>query len=173
MLAGEVGERLNTLFDDARFVGGQLKHVDRFVKGGVGVDVRPHACPRRFQRGNELPRLVALRAVEGHVLEEMRQALLIVRLIDRTRLDHEPENDPLLRPAVLADVVSEAIRQRSGRDRAVERQPIGRGKRFRDRRGGLRGNQAGIHREQHGQGQYRIGAGAYVALYSRAGILRG
>ncbi len=64
----------------------------------------------------------------------MRQAELVVALLERAGLDGEPEGNTLLRPSVLSDVELEAVRQRARPDGGVERQDgIGR-KRLRLRR---------------------------------------
>jgi hypothetical protein len=52
--------------------------------------MRSHARANRFEVRNELSRLEVRAAVESHVLEEVRQALLVVSLVERPRLDGQP-----------------------------------------------------------------------------------
>ena len=59
-------------------------------------------------------------AVEGHVLDQVREALLIVGLVDRPGLDGQPHRDPLRGPIVVADEVLQAVRQRGGVHHLVE-----------------------------------------------------
>ena len=54
-----------------------------------------------------------LRAFELHVLDEMRQPLLVVVFEHRSRFDDEPQLGAARRPAVRADVVAQAVRQRA------------------------------------------------------------
>ena len=107
---------------------GSCEHVDGFVERRVGVDVRAEPRAGRFQRRNQLAGLEALRAVEGHVLEEVRQPLLIVLLVYRARLHRQLKADALFRPRVAPDVVFQPVRQRAGRDRRIERDRLGQGR---------------------------------------------
>ena len=66
-----------------------------------------------------------LRAVEGHVLDEMRQALLIVVFENRPRLDDEAELGALFWSVVGAHVVAQAVRESAQRDVRVERHRLG------------------------------------------------
>ena len=61
-----------------------LEHVNRLIKARVGVDVWPEASADRFQIVDELTRLEVGRAVERHVLEQVREAALIIGLVYRT-----------------------------------------------------------------------------------------
>ena len=61
-----------------------LEHVNRLIKARVGVDVWPEASADRFQIVDELTRLEVGRAVECHVLEQVREAALIIGLVYRT-----------------------------------------------------------------------------------------
>ena len=53
------------------------------------------------------------RAVEGHVLDEVRKAALVFVFEHRARIDDEPKLGAGLRLPVLADVVAEPVRQRA------------------------------------------------------------
>ena len=116
---------------------GNLQLVDRFVEAGVGVDVRaePHA-ERLHEVANGIAGKV-LRAVEGHVLDEVGQAALVFVLEHGPGIDREPKLGAGLRQPVLADVVAEAIGQCADRDQRIHRHDLverGGADRFGDRR---------------------------------------
>ena len=62
-----------------------------------------------------------LRAVERHVLDEVRQPALVLVFEHRTGVDDEPQLGARLRLPVLADVVAQAVRQRAHRDQRIDR----------------------------------------------------
>ena len=106
--------------DDGRTVGGNLELVDRLVEARVGVDVRAEVHARRLQEGNPLLLGEVLRAVEGHVLDEVRQAALVVVFEHRPGVDDEPELGAILGLLVDADVVAHAVGQRADRDPRID-----------------------------------------------------
>ena len=73
-------------------------------------------------------------AVERRVLDEVREAELVVRLEDGTGVDHEPQFGAILGLLVLADVILEAVRERPDSDFRVYRQGRGQIRRRRRRR---------------------------------------
>ncbi len=75
------------------------------------------------------------RALELHVLDEVRQALLVLVFEHRTGLDDEPQLGPAGRLAVRPHVVAQAVRQRADSDFRVDRHLL-RERIGRDRRGG-------------------------------------
>ena len=109
--AGEIGQRGQPVRDDLRLVGRQLEHVDRLVEARIGVDVRPEPRADRFERRDQRSRLEMRAAVERHVLDEMREPLLVVGFLQRSGLDRQPQGHALLRPGVLAHEILEAVRQ--------------------------------------------------------------
>ena len=102
---------LKPRLDDLRAVRGDRQYVDRFIEAGIGVYVGPEAHPDTFQVIDQLLLLEVDRAVERHVLYEVRQAQLILGLENGSSVHHEAEFRPFLRFPVLADVVTEAVRQ--------------------------------------------------------------
>ena len=118
--AGEVGHRRQALGDDVRLVARQFEHVDGFVEARIRIHVRAKTGSDGFERRNQLARLEVRAAVERHVLDEMRQALLVVRLIDRSRLDGEPERHSLGGLLVMPNENLQPVRKRGGADRRVE-----------------------------------------------------
>ena len=104
----------------AGIVGRNLQLVDGLVEARVGVDVRAEAhADRLHERDDVLLREVA-RAVERHVLDEVREPALIVVFEDRAGVDDEPELGAALRLLVRADVVAQAVRQRADGDPRVD-----------------------------------------------------
>ena len=138
--AGKVGERQQSLVDQALLVGRHLQHVDGLVKRGVGVDVRAEARAGGLEERDQLAGLEVLRAVERHVLEQVREPALVVVFEQRPGLHRQPHQHALFRAGVLAHVVAQAVGQRPDGHRRVGRQRAGEG----DGRGGRR------LRRQHG-----------------------
>ena len=83
--------------DDARIVGGNLQLVDRLVEARIGVDVRSEAHPGRLEKRDDFLLREVTRAVEAHVLDEVREPALIVLFENRSCVDDEPELGPGLR----------------------------------------------------------------------------
>ncbi len=63
---------------------GQIELIDSFVIRGMGVDVRPIGQALALQDADHLPFGDIRRTLEGHVLEKMRQTLLVVVFVERT-----------------------------------------------------------------------------------------
>ena len=83
--------------------------------------MRPEPRAGRFEIRDELARLEVRAAVERHVLDEVRESLLIVGLEERPALTARRSDDALLRTRILADEELQAVRQRAGADGSVER----------------------------------------------------
>ena len=104
-------------------IGRHVEHVDRLVEARVGVDVRAEPRADRLEIRDQLARLEVRRAVERHVLEHVREAALIVGLVDRAGLDREPQHRRGSSGRALWRMkIGQAVRQRAGADRRVERQ---------------------------------------------------
>jgi len=80
------------------------------VANGVGVIDPDYAGPEMHA------------AVKRHVLEHVREPALIVFFIDRTGLHREPQHHAVLRLAVLANEIRQAVGQLAGPDCRVQRQ---------------------------------------------------
>ena len=106
--------------DDGGIVGGNLQLVDRLVEARVGIDMRAEAHARRLQERDDVLLREVSRAVESHVLDEVREPSLIVVFENRSRVDHQPELGAALRLLILADVVAQAVRQRADGDPRVD-----------------------------------------------------
>ncbi len=58
-------------------IGGHVEHVDGLVETGGGVHVGAEAGANRLEKRDQLTGLEVLRAVERHVLDEVREAALV------------------------------------------------------------------------------------------------
>ena len=120
----EVLEDEQRAIDHGRVVGRDLQLVDRFVEAGVGVHVRAEPHAERLHEGADGIAGKVPRAVEGHVLDEVRHAALVFVLEHGAGLDGEPQLGARLRLPVLPDVVAEAVRERADRDQRVNRDDL-------------------------------------------------
>ena len=64
-----------------RFIGRNLKFVNRFVVGGVSVELRTESDAHRFKKGDQLLSFITAGAVKRHVLQKMRQSALIIPFV--------------------------------------------------------------------------------------------
>ena len=148
--AGEVGERRQPAQEDVVGIGRQLQHVDRFLEAGIRVHVGTQARSGPLEVRHQLARLEVGAAVERHVLQEVRQSLLIVGFVKRARLDRQAQRDALRRPWVLPDEKLQPVAQRSTADAGVEGEALRQVERTRARSGWHRllpGDHAGRRRE--------------------------
>ncbi len=103
-----------------RLVGRHLQHVDRLVEARVRVDVRAEPHADRLHEVDDVLLREVLRAVERHVLDEVREPALVVVLEHRAGVDDEPQLRALLGPFVRADVVAQAVRELARRDLRID-----------------------------------------------------
>ena len=107
--------------DHGGVAGGNLQLVHGFVKAGMGVDVRAEAHAERLHEAADvLPRKVQC-AVEGHVLDEVREPALVLILEHGAGIDDEPKLGTGLGLSVLADVIAEPVRERADRNQRIDR----------------------------------------------------
>jgi hypothetical protein len=151
-VAGPVLEHVERRLDRLLVVGGDLEHVDRLVEGRVRVDVGAELHAGVLEEIDELLPLEAARAVEEHVLEEVRDAALVLLLEHGARVDDEPQLGAVRRLDVPPDVVGEPVVELADPDGRVGRDRIVRGERL----GGCRFSgllRAGRRREGRQDGQ--------------------
>ena len=128
-----------------RLVGRHFEHIDGFIEARKGVDARPEPHPDRLQ---ELHRFLLGKmrgAVEGHVLDEMRQPRLVAVFEDRSGIDDQPERGALFWFLVRADVVPQPVGELSRRDLRID------GDLRRHRRGCGPGRKGGLRRRGRGR----------------------
>ena len=106
---GEVAQGFHPPGDDALTIGRHLEHVHRLVEARVRIHVRSKTRPDRLEVAHQLPRPEVRGPVERHVLEQVREAALIVGLVDRARLDGEPQHCAIFRKVVSADKELQAV----------------------------------------------------------------
>ena len=82
--------------------------------------MRAEAHAGRLQERDDVLLREVARAVEGHVLDEVRQPSLIVVFENRSGVDDQPELGAALRLLIPADVVAQAVRQRADGDPRVD-----------------------------------------------------
>ena len=98
-----------------------LQHVDGFVEARLRIDARTETHAERFEKRHRLLLREVLRPVERHVLDEVRQTLLIGLFDDRPDVDHQPQFGALLRPLRRPNEILQAVREFASRDRGIER----------------------------------------------------
>jgi hypothetical protein len=103
-----------------RVVGGNLQFVDGLVESRVRIDVRAEAHSQRLHEAGDLLLGEVERAVEAHVLDEMRQSALVFVFEDGTRIHDEANFGAPAGLAVRADVVAKAVRKRADRDERID-----------------------------------------------------
>ena len=120
-VAREVFEDEQRPVDHRGVARGDLQFVHRFVEAGVCVDVRTETHPERLHEAADVLSWKVPRAVEGHVLHEVREPALVVILEHGARVDDEPKLCATLGQPVLADVVAEPVRERADRNLRIDR----------------------------------------------------
>ena len=108
-IAGPTVEDFNTHLDHLGVVGGHVDVVDRLIERGVGVDVATELDTMFLQLVDHLVVGIALDAVEGHVLTEVGQTLLVVAFHDGTGVGDQAELNHVLGLLVITDVIGEAV----------------------------------------------------------------
>ena len=88
-----VAQDPQALADQRRVVARQIELVDRTVEAGLGVGVRAERQPGTLQEVDQLAGRPVGRALERHVLQEVREAALVVVLHQRAGLDQQAQAD--------------------------------------------------------------------------------
>ena len=107
--AGEVAQHLQPFADRLLVAAGEVELVDCLGEGGVGVGVRPEAHPVLLEPLDQRAGLEVLRAVEGHVLEEVGHAELRFGLGEGAGVDVHPQVDAVIRFAVVRPGVAHPV----------------------------------------------------------------
>ncbi|MEK7341584.1 MAG: hypothetical protein AABZ69_05140 [Candidatus Binatota bacterium] len=102
---------------------GQL--IGRLLETREGVLVAPEGQAQRLEEGHQGAGREIGRAVEGHVLEVVRDAAGAVGLIERARRDVKPDANATCGVTVLPDDIGEAVIERARDERRVGRQRLG------------------------------------------------
>ena len=118
---GPVLEDLEGSIDDDLLVGRDRQHVDGLVEARVGVDMGPEAHPERLQRVDQRLLLVALGAVERHVLDEVRDAELVVILEQGAHLYDKAQVGAARGIGVLTDEIAHPVGKLADDDRRIDR----------------------------------------------------
>ncbi len=153
---GPVAEHADRFVEELGFVRRDLQRVNGFVEVRVRVQIRAERDAAFFEHVDDRLLRKSLRAVERHVLDEVREPALIVVFEHRARVHREPHLRAMLRFLVRENVIGEPARERALRDARVERKRliVGRSDRRRDgpnrfrRRDVLRGRTARSEKER-------------------------
>ena len=140
----------------------QLQHIGGLVEAGEGVGVGAEGQTQPFKNAHHLVLGHVLGAVEGHMLHEVGQTLLVVALHQRTGVDAQAERRLAGRGRILQQGVAHPVRQQAVADGGVGRDVAGRlGPRVRRRDLGGRGGD--------GRCALRIGDGDEAGRKGQAG----
>jgi hypothetical protein len=155
----EVRKHLHPLVDPLRGRVGQEEHVGRLVVAGEGVRAVPEDHADALEVRDERPRREVLRAVERHVLQEVREPALRLGLVQGAGPHVDDHGELARRGPVLPKEVADPVLQRAGEETRVRGQrPVGRsvgeGRGRRDRDGEIRDE---TKRLQHGFDLGRVG----------------
>ena len=144
---GPVTEDPECVFENLGIVSRHLEEIDRGVEAGRGVQVRAKRAADRLEVVDDLLLGEALRAVEGHVLDEVGQPALLLLLEDGAGLHDQRKVGPVARLLVVPDVVGQAVAERAAGDRGVQGQRI-----------------AGLERHRRGLSAVAVGVAVGVGL---------
>ncbi len=122
-VAADLAQQQQALANGLGVVVGQVELVDRLGHAGAGVGVGAEGQAQPLQ---DLDRLVGARgvgrALEGHVLQHVGQALLVVALLQRARADAQAQRHLALGGLVVLDGVAHAVGQHAEGDGRIGRQ---------------------------------------------------
>jgi hypothetical protein len=131
---------------------GQVQHIGGLVETGLGVGVAPEGHPQPFQVLGHVALGDMGRTVEGHVFEEVGQALLVVAFRQGARVDAQTQGRLMRRGGVVQDGVAHAVGQDAEAHGGVGRKVAGRLGPGIGRRGGRRGGRCRSGQRIGGQG---------------------
>ncbi len=132
-----------------RLVARHRQDVLRFIEAGVGVEVGAVSHADRFEVLLQIVLLEMRRAVEPHVLDEVRQAPLVVVLENRTGPHDQAKLEAMLGIPVMTNPVAQAVRQLTGVHGGVGWQRSGAGRLGRLLRGKRHGDEEREEGEAH------------------------
>jgi hypothetical protein len=124
--------------EHARLVGRHRQHEHRLVERRVRVDVGAEAHAERLKERDRLLLREVACAVERHVLDDVREPLLVVLFEDGSGPDDEPQLRALLGFRVGADVIPQPVGERRPDDRGIDGYRLAQRERFRARIGNRR-----------------------------------
>ena len=135
---------------DASGVGGHLEHVHRLVERCGRIEVGAKAHSHTLQKVHNTAFRKAPRAVECHVLDEMRDATLGIVFENGSGVHHQTQLRPPLGLRIAADEESQAVGQLAGVNGGIGGEGLGEVGRL---RGGDRGRECECENEadaEHG-----------------------
>ena len=107
---------------DALTVGRHIREaVHRLVDRGVGVDISTEIDTYRLEIIDDSFSREVLRSVERHVLQEVRQTVLVILLEDSAYRLRDMELGTLFRLLVMTDVIGQSVIQLTVTDLRIHR----------------------------------------------------
>src|SRR5712691_1180753 len=111
--------------NDGAAVGRDLELIDRLVEARTGIHMRAEPHPERLdERGDVLPGKMP-RTIEAHMLDEMRQAPLVIVLEHRAGVDHESQFGATTGLRVRPNEVLQAVGKPADPDLRVDGDDLG------------------------------------------------
>jgi hypothetical protein len=98
---------------------GEVEVIDRLVQPGRGVGVGPKAQALALQHAHDLAVRHVCAATEGHVLQEVRQPLLLVALLQRAGAYAHAHGHAVLGRLVVLDGVAQPVGQPTEAHRGI------------------------------------------------------
>ncbi len=114
-------KNLKAVANKFAIIGRQLQLINGFVEAGIRVDIGTKADPIFLQVVNQAVVGIVRRAIEGHMLQKMRQPTLLFVLQDRSHLVDQIHINTFLGFGILADIIGESIGQFTITDAFVKR----------------------------------------------------
>ena len=107
-------EDLQGRLHNLRRVRGYAEFVYSLIETGVGVEVGAKTQAHPFEIVLQFVLGEVARAIEGHMLDEVRQALLLIGLQDRSHVQSQAQLRALLRLGICPDDIAHAVVEDTG-----------------------------------------------------------
>ena len=98
-----------------------IEHVGGLVNACGGVDIASERSPDALKPVQDALVREILRAVEAHVLKEVRETILVGSLLNRSDVGRKVEFRPARRLVIVSDVIGQTVLQLADLDRRVIR----------------------------------------------------
>ena len=114
-----IAEHAETFRERGRIGVGQFEKINGAIETGVGVGVAAKAHSHALEKFHQRPGRVMRAAVEGHVLEEVGEAALILLFFERTAAHEQTEGGASFRFVIGQHNIAEAVWQGSEMRRGI------------------------------------------------------
>src|SRR6185437_10147068 len=123
--ARDLAHQHQRCIDRRRIVLGHVERIDGLGRRGERVGVGTEGEAKALQHLLGVPRCLKKKTAEYHVLEDMRDAFLVVAFHQRAGIDPEAKRYAALRRRVALDRIAHAVWERAEANRSVRRQVAG------------------------------------------------